>query len=105
MADDICEVIITAPDKHWLVSFTRQLIEHGLAACGHHTEIRSIYSWEGSVQDTSETRVALHTRTSHVQTIIEATNAAHPYQVPCVIAVPIISVDPAYQAWVLDSTR
>ena len=105
MSDDICEVIITAPDEHWLVTFTSQLVDDRLAACGHHTEIRSIYTWSGSVHDTSETRVSLHTRTSLVQAIIDATNAAHPYQVPCVIAVPIIAANPSYKAWVLDSTH
>jgi periplasmic divalent cation tolerance protein len=103
--DDICEVIITAPDETWLLHFTQQLITERLAACGHHTAIRSLYTWDGAIHDAHETRVALHTAARHVQAIIDATNRSHPYEVPCVIAVPINHADPAYRAWVLASTQ
>lgn len=103
--DDIVEVIITAPDEDWLLDFTRQLVEKHLAAGGHHSPIRSIYTWGGATHDEDETRVALHTRASHVQAIIEVTNAAHPYEVPCVVSLPITNANPAYQAWVLDATN
>src|SRR4051794_21718947 len=53
MTDDICEVIITAPDQEWLVSFTRQLIADRLAASSHHTPIRSVYTWQGQIEDTT----------------------------------------------------
>lgn len=102
--DEVCEVIITAPDEAWLLDFTRHLVEARLAACGHHTPIRSIYTWAGAVQDESETRVTLHTRSSCVPAIIAITNDRHPYEVPCVIALPITKADPAYRAWILDST-
>lgn len=106
MADhDICEVIITAPDEAWLLDFTRQLITDRLAACGHHTAIRSLYTRDGAIHDAHETRVALHTATRHVQAIIDAANQSHPYQVPCVIAVPINDANPAYKAWILASTQ
>lgn len=103
--DDICEVIITAPDGAWLVDFTRQLIVDRLAASGHHTPIRSLYTWGGAIHDAQETRVALHTATRYVPAIIEATNRSHPYEVPCVIAVPINDANPDYRAWVLASTQ
>lgn len=102
--DDICEVIITAPEEAWLIDFTRQLVTDRLAACGHHTPIRAIYTWDQLIQDDNETRVALHTRASHVQSIIERTNAQHPYDVACVIATPITQANPDYRAWILDST-
>lgn len=103
-ADEVCEVIITAPDEAWLLDFTRHLVEVRLAACGHHTPIRSIYTWAGAIHDESETRVALHTRASCVPAIIAITNDRHPYDVPCVITLPITQADPAYRAWILEST-
>ncbi|SDR72271.1 divalent cation tolerance protein [Friedmanniella luteola] len=102
--EEVCEVVITAPDEAWLLNFTRQLVDARLAACGHHTAIRSIYTWAGAVHDRSETRVALHTRTSCVPAIIAITNEEHPYDVPCVISLPITRADPNYRAWILDST-
>ena len=103
--DEVCEVVITAPDEAWLLDFTRHLVEARLAACGHHTSIRSIYTWAGAVQDESETRVALHTRSSCVPAIIAITNDRHPYEVPCVIAMPLVGGEPAYLRWVHDQTR
>ncbi|QDP94994.1 divalent-cation tolerance protein CutA [Microlunatus elymi] len=102
---DICEVVITAPDEAWLLAFTRQLVERRLAACGHHASIRSIYTWQHSIEAHQETRVALHTRAEHVPAIIETTNNQHPYEVPCVIATPIIHANPEYAQWIIDSTN
>lgn len=105
MSGDICEVVITAADADWLAGFTRRLVEDRLAACGHQTPaIRSIYRWDGAVQDDPEARVALHTRLSLVDRIVERADAEHPYDVPCVIALPVIAGNPAYLDWVRAET-
>jgi periplasmic divalent cation tolerance protein len=101
---DICEVIITADDSDWLLDFTRSLVRDRLAACGQRIlSIRSVYRWQG-IEDEGEARVALHTRTSLVPTIVERTNQEHSYDVPCVIALPIVAGNPAYVEWVLGET-
>jgi len=105
MNDEVCEVVITGPSQEWVAAFTRQLVDDRLAACGHIiTEIRSIYRWEGSVHDETEARVALHTRRSLVPAIVDRANRDHPYDVPCVIALPIVEGNPAYVDWVLGET-
>ena len=97
----ICEVVITAADPEWLAEFTRRLVADRLAACGQQVAaIRSIYRWDGAVQDDPEARVALHTRLELVDRIIERADAEHPYDVPCVIALPVMVANPAYIAWV-----
>ncbi|MEV0899787.1 divalent-cation tolerance protein CutA [Actinoplanes sp. NPDC049802] len=102
----ICEVIITAADPQWLAAFTRRLIEDRLAACGQQiTAIRSLYRWDGAIQDDPEARVALHTRTDLVPLIVERADTEHPYDVPCVIALPITAANPAYVDWVHAETR
>jgi periplasmic divalent cation tolerance protein len=101
----VCEVVITADDAGWLAAFTRRLVEDRLAACGQQIPaIRSIYRWQGAVHDDAEARVALHTRASLVPRIVERTNAEHPYDVPCVLALPVIGGNPAYEEWVLAET-
>ena len=102
---EICEVVITAADAEWLAQFTRRLVADRLAACGQQVAaIRSIYRWDGAVQDDSEARVALHTRTALVGAIVERANAEHPYDVPCVIALPVVAANPAYVEWVRAET-
>jgi periplasmic divalent cation tolerance protein len=103
---EFCEVIITAGDPDWLASFTKRLVEDRLAACGQSiTAIRSIYRWQGEVHDDPEARVALHTRASLVPVIVERTNEEHSYDVPCVLALPIIDGNPAYLEWIKSETR
>jgi periplasmic divalent cation tolerance protein len=105
MTEPICEVIITADDENWLINFTRSVVEDRLAACGQHiSPIRSIYRWNGSIHDDREVRVALHTRASLVPSIVNRANRQHPYQVPCVLAVPIQTGNPDYLMWVIEET-
>jgi periplasmic divalent cation tolerance protein len=101
----VVEVVITAADPAWLAAFTRRLVDDRLAACGHQIEaIRSIYRWQGEVHDEPEARVALHTRAALVDRIVERANAEHPYDVPCVLALPVLAGNPVYLEWVLRET-
>jgi len=74
---------------------------------GSHTvtQIRSVYRWQGRVEDRSEARVALHTRRSLVPEIVRIVNQEHPYQVPCVVAWPIMNGNPAYLDWLIAETH
>ena len=106
MTEEFCEVVITASDPAWLLEFTRSLVSDRLAACGQNVSpIRSIFRWEGQIEDEGESRVALHTRTSLVPEIVKRTDSEHPYDVPCVIAMPIVAGNPMYLAWIADETR
>jgi periplasmic divalent cation tolerance protein len=104
--EQIADVSITAGSADWLAEFTRSLVDDRLAACGNIVpQIRSIYRWEGAVEDDTEALVVLHTRQSLVPAIIERADREHPYDTPQVLAVPIIDAHPAYRDWVLASTR
>jgi periplasmic divalent cation tolerance protein len=103
--DDVCELVITAPESDWLIEFSRRLVSDHLAASVHHLpEIRSIYMWQGQVYDRPEARAALHTRTALVPRIITRLDDEHPYEVPGVLALPIVATSQAYRRWILDQT-
>ncbi|MGH9117318.1 MAG: divalent-cation tolerance protein CutA [Acidimicrobiales bacterium] len=103
--DEIVDVSITAADPEWLAEFTRQLVNDRLAACGNIIpRIRSIYRWEGTIEDETEALVVLHTRRSLVPKIIDRADKEHPYDTPQVIAVPVVGVNPVYRDWVLSET-
>ncbi|TQN44381.1 periplasmic divalent cation tolerance protein [Blastococcus colisei] len=106
MDEECCEVVVTAADAAWLAGFTRTLVEERLAACGHLLDaIRSVYRWQGKVEDEPEARVALHTRLSLVPAITARAVELHPYEVPCVIAMPLLAGNPAYLRWITEETR
>jgi periplasmic divalent cation tolerance protein len=103
--EEFCEVVVTAADADWLAGFTRTLVEERLAACGHQVAaIRSVFRWEDEVHDEPEARVALHTRRSLVPAITARADELHPYDVPCVIALPLVGGNPAYLAWIAAET-
>jgi periplasmic divalent cation tolerance protein len=105
MTEPICEVIITGDDEDRLINFTRSLVEDRLAACGQHlAPIRSIYRWNGIIEDDHEIRVAVHTRASLVPAIVDRANRQLRYEVPCVLALLVETGNPDYLAWVIEQT-
>ncbi|WP_280502131.1 divalent-cation tolerance protein CutA [Nocardia farcinica] len=107
MADDqIVDVTITADDPEWLAGFARSLVADRLAACGNIIPgVRSIFRWQGEIDDEAETLLVLHTRASLVPRIIERADAEHPYDTPQVLALPVAAAHPGYLRWVLAETR
>ncbi len=102
----VCEVVVTADDPEWLASFTRRLVEDRLVACGQVVAaVRSTYRWKGAVEEATEARVALHTRVELVDAVVERAAREHPYDVPCVLALPVLGGNPDYLAWVERETR
>jgi periplasmic divalent cation tolerance protein len=49
--------------------------------------------------------VALHTRRSLVPAIVARAGELHPYEVPCVIALPLVAGNPVYLEWLAEETR
>lgn len=102
---EIVNVTITAPDAELLVQLTRHLIESGLAASGNVIDgARSVYRWQGEVCEADEAVASLRTLAQHVDAIVEATKERHPYEVPHVVAMPIVGANHDYERWVIDST-
>lgn len=102
---ELADVTITAANAEWLAEFTRGLVRDRLAACGNIIPgIRSIYTWQGEIEDSTEALVVLHTRRSLVSAIVERATTEHSDETPQVLAVPVIEAHPGYAQWVLDST-
>ena len=103
--DEITDVFITAEDADWLAEFTRGLVGDGLAACGNIIPgVRSVYTWQGKVEDGSEAMLILHTRRPLVPRIIERANKEHPDDTPQVLTVPVTDANPAYRDWLISAT-
>jgi periplasmic divalent cation tolerance protein len=75
-------------------------------ASGHNFQpIRTIYRWQSQVHDKTEGRVVLRTRRSLLPRIIDRVKREHPYEVPSIVAVPIIDGSPDYLRWILEETE
>lgn len=103
-ADRACIVLVTAPSADVAAQLARTLVEERLAACGNIVPgVRSIYRWQGEVQDESEVLLLLKTVPARVPALTARVVALHPYDVPEVVTVPLDSGLDAYVAWVEES--
>lgn len=76
------------------------LVDARLAACVQLMAIESVYRWEGALERASE--VMLHAKTTQARLAdAEALiKARHSYEVPEIIAVPIVGGSTDYLAWI-----
>ena len=100
--DDAVEVVlVTAPDEATASRLARTLVEERLVACANLVPgIRSIYRWEGVVQDDSEWLLILKTRRDRSAELAARVSELHPYELPEVIALAAAGGSVPYLAWV-----
>ncbi len=103
---DTVVVLVTAPSAEKAADIARALVEERLAACGNVVpSVRSIYRWEGKVQDEAEALLVLKTTRARFPALRDRVLALHPYQVPEVLALPVEAGSEGYLAWVAEETR
>jgi periplasmic divalent cation tolerance protein len=103
---DILVVLSTCPDAEIAAGLGRALVEARLAACVNILPgIRSIYAWQGEVQDEPEVLMILKTTADRFPALRERLVALHPYDVPEVVAVSAAAGHDAYFRWVAKATQ
>lgn len=99
-------VFVTAPDAETAAGLARSLVEEGLAACGNVIgQIRSIYRWQGKIEDEAEALLVLKTRGGLFKALEKRVVELHPYDVPEIIALPIAAGHLPYLDWIDSSTE
>lgn len=94
-------IYITAPGRAVAVSLARALVGERLAACANVLDgATSVYWWDGKLCEDAETVLILKTRADLVDTLVARARQLHPYECPCVVALPITAGNPAYLEWV-----
>ena len=108
MPDDTREEIvcfITAPSEDEAAKIARSLVEAKLAACVNVVKnIRSIYSWQGNIEDDAEVLMVAKTRKSLFKELSAKVKDLHSYDVPEVIALPVVDGSEDYLNWLRDAT-
>lgn len=99
--DDVIVLLSTLPNPEKAAEIARILVEERLAACVNLVPaVRSIYRWQGAVQDDTETLVIVKTTHGRAEALRARLIELHPYEVPEVIALPIAGGHAPYLAWV-----
>ena len=104
--DDFVVVFVTAPSAEVAAALAKTLVTEKLVACVNVLPgLRSVYAWEGKVCDEEEVLCVLKTRRALFAAVRERVTALHPYQVPEIIALPLVDGSAPYLAWLRDETR
>ncbi len=87
-------------------SIARTLVEERLAACANILgPCRSIYRWQGKVEDAEEIAALFKSRAGGADALIARLAELHSYEVPAAIVWPIDAALAAYSQWVEDETQ
>jgi len=98
-------VLTNLPDIVAARSLAEHLVALRLAACvSILTPCRSIYRWQGRVENAEEVPLVIKSTTERYPALEAAIREKHPYELPEIIAVPIDLGLPAYLAWVAAET-
>lgn len=102
-APEVWQIITTVDTRTAAQGIARELVERRLAACVQVMgPIQSTYRWHGEVETEREWMCVVKTDKRCLSHVMDAVREAHPYDLPEIIAMPVVQGSREYFAWVLD---
>jgi periplasmic divalent cation tolerance protein len=102
---EYCQVTTTLPDRAAAERLGTLLVEERLAACAQVLgPLRSTYWWTGKIEQSDEWYCHLKTTRARLPQLQARIRQLHPYEVPEIIAVPILQGNPDYLKWIEEIT-
>lgn len=99
-------VFVTAETEDEALRIARLLVGEKLAACVNIVNgVRSVYRWEGEVAEGRESLLIVKTTHDRLDALQLRIRELHSYELPEIIALPILGGSDAYLNWLADSTR
>lgn len=99
-------VLTNLPDRAAAERLADTVVQKNLAACVNIlAPCRSVYRWKGAVQHDEEHPMLIKTTSERYAELEQALRAAHPYELPEIIALPVERGLAAYLEWVAAETR
>lgn len=98
-------VLVTAPSVAEAEAIAQALVQEGLAACVSLMPIRSIYTWQGQLNKDEEWQLVIKTNLNRFTALEARIRQLHSYEVPEIIALPILYGSQHYLSWIAEQTR
>jgi periplasmic divalent cation tolerance protein len=97
-------VLCTVPTLETAERIAQAVVEHRLAACVSVVPgLVSIYRWKGALQRDEERLLIVKTRAERFEELRAAIVELHPYEVPEIVALPLVAGHAPYLAWLDES--
>ncbi len=91
---------INCPDPETARAIAAAAVEKHLAACANiEPPIRSVYRWQGAVEEGEETPLILKTRAALFDEVAALARGMHPDETPAILAIPVERSTPDFAAW------
>ena len=102
---DIIVIYTTVSDKKIAKNITNVLLKHKLAACVSSIDkVKSKFSYDGEICEETEVMLMIKTRRSYYSKIKLVIEDMHPYNVPEIIALPVVDCSEEYLKWLVKET-
>ena len=96
-------VLVTTASKQEAENIAQHLLKEQLIACANITgPVSSLFRWSGKIERAEEYLVFMKSHKGLFEKLVETVKALHSYEVPEIIALPIVEGSEAYLGW-LDS--
>jgi periplasmic divalent cation tolerance protein len=110
MTDKITDkivVLVTCGSAKEARKIARALVEGKLAACVSMvpSAVESIYRWKGQVESAKEFLLVIKTVRKRFAAVQAEVRRLHSYEVPEIIALPIVNGSRDYLFWIAESVR
>ncbi len=94
-------VLVTVDKKDEALKISEAVVKEGLAACCNVVEgVSSIFTWEGDLDKAAECLMIIKTRADLFEKLKQKVEQLHPYDVPEIIAMPVVAGNKAYLEWI-----
>jgi periplasmic divalent cation tolerance protein len=101
-----CQVTTTLPDESIARQLATTLVSERLAACAQVLgPVSSTYRWKGEVEHAQEWYCHLKTTLRQLPELQKRIRELHPYEVPEIIALPVVDGDERYLEWIREETK
>ena len=105
MAGAAIMVITQMPDRASALVLARSLVESRVAACvSVGAPVESLYHWRGKIETAQEVPVVVKTQPDAVSGGRGRDSGAAPYELPEIVAVPVVDGLAPYLQWIADET-
>ncbi len=99
-------ILCTVPSEEVAERLARPLLEERLAACVNILPgVRSMYRWQGEIEDDRELLLMIKTDARCYQQVEQRIRELHPYEVCEVLALDVVAGSKPYLDWLLGETR
>ncbi|GAB4343725.1 MAG: divalent-cation tolerance protein CutA [Leptolyngbyaceae cyanobacterium] len=96
-------VLVTAPSQEQANTIAQTLVQTKLAACVTVLPVQSIYTWQGEIHQDEEWQLLIKSDLAKFAALEAKIRAIHPYEVPEIIAVPILQGSTPYLQWIAEN--